>query len=260
MLRDKDYHQYSNYDLEPGGLRKLDFIVSKIKTAFDLPTNQISILDIGCGSGNIARPLANLGYLVTAIDKSTQAIAELKEKDPEQKITPIIQLFENYNTGQQFDVIIMSEVLEHTEEPGSVLAKVQKMLKQNGLLIITIPNGLSMEETIRRAMNFNPAMKSVKKSAQAKMLEKEVQTPAKSPHLHFWSALAIQSLIKSADFKITDFRAASFLFKEAYYVIGRFFMKRGSWLFHKFDGFDSNMAKFVPPIFGSGFLIVCKKK
>lgn len=258
MIRNKDYHEYTDYDLEPGGLRKLDYLVAKIQQSFNKNPNEMRILDVGCGNGNISLPLAFLGYQVTGLDAYPEAIQEMAKKNKFDNLNGINKTFENYYPDSKFDVIIMSEFLEHTKDPKAVLQKAKRMLEKNGLLILTIPNGMSLEESIRRVTGSTAGLRSLKKKVKSKMSDKEVQSSAGSPHLNFWSLFSIRSLIISAGLEITDLKSAAFLFKESYYIIGRFIMRRGSRLFHWFDKLDSQSAKATPPILASGWIITTK--
>lgn len=259
MIRTKPYHHYSDYDLEPGGLRKLDFIVEKIEKSFAQNHNQISILDVGCGHGNISRPLAFLGYEVTGFDVQAKAIEDLNSKNPSGNLKTVVKSFEDYKTDEHFEVIIMSDFLEHAEKPEEVLKKARALLKINGILIITVPNGFTIEETMRKIFNVNSLTKSIKSNLKNRMLDKDVQSPSESPHLHFWPLMAYKNVIRLAGFNILEVKSSSFLFKEAYYLIGRFLLKRGSWLFHQFDKIDCALARFVPISLASGWLMVAKK-
>lgn len=259
MIPPKPYHEYTDFAFEPGGLRKLDFVVEKIQNTFSGNPQAFNILDVGCGRGNISRPLAYLGYQVTAIDSFQAAIDQFREKDAPQNITVEARAFDSYHSEQKFDVIIMSEVLEHFKKPLAALKRARTLLKDNGIIILTVPNGFSLEETFRRFFGSSARLRSVRDKAKQGIRDKDVKSPANSPHLHFWSAMSIQKLIKSAELDITDFKSAAFLFKEAYYIFCRFFLRRESKLFHWFDKADSGLAKFVPPILASGFIIVAKK-
>jgi len=262
----KDFHQYTNYHLEPGGLAKLDFIVDFIKEKFN--DKKIAILDVGCGSGNIALPLASLGYQIIAIDEDREAIKNVKEKNQFSNLFLNNIKFEDYDSRiatresrlANFDLIIMSEFLEHTTQPIKALEKAKLLLKDNGLLIITIPNGWSFEEVIRRLFLSNKLLIKLKKLFKKELIEKEIQTPAQSPHLHFWSLAKVTRLIKSAGFNILDKRVYASIFKEFYYILGRIFIKRGSKLFNFINKIDGKLSEIIPVVCGSNWLIFVKKK
>ncbi|GAB4315526.1 MAG: hypothetical protein Kow0019_15700 [Methanobacteriaceae archaeon] len=99
-------------------------------------------LDLGCGIGNITYPLSYLGYKMVGIDISETNIKIAKSKSFK-GLNP--QFFvgnaENLDLNNIFDFCICSEVLEHLNQPQKVLNTLNHLLKDNGIIIVTIPNG-----------------------------------------------------------------------------------------------------------------------
>lgn len=259
MSKEKSYYQMTEYQLEPAGLKKLDLIIEKVQKEFSNP-EKTYILDIGCGSGNISLPLSYLGYQVIALDAFKEATWEIEKKNPPLNLKIVNESFENFSSQNKYDVIITSEFLEHTQQPKKALEKARLLLKDNGLLIITVPNGWSVEEMIRRLFLSNYVLIKLKKLFKKKLIEKEIQTPAQSPHLHFWSLAKVTRLIKSAGFIILGRKVYASIFKEFYYIFGRLFIKRGSKLFNLLNQADNKLADIMPIRFGSNWLIFVKKK
>ena len=80
------------------------------------PLANIRILDIGCGGGLLAEPMARLGGIVSAIDGSSSAIetARLHAKTSMLDITYTATSAEELAlTDNQFDVVYASDVIEH---------------------------------------------------------------------------------------------------------------------------------------------------
>jgi len=64
MKTSPSYHSFTTYkDYED--LKRLDFIVNSVK---EIGNNNISVIDIGCGNGNISMALGSLGFSVTGVD------------------------------------------------------------------------------------------------------------------------------------------------------------------------------------------------
>ena len=106
----------------------------------------LEILDIGCGGGLLAEPMARLGAHVIGIDASQGAIDAASAHAAQQNLT-----IEYKNTSSEvmaakkanqahFDFIYASEVIEHvTDRPAFIIA-MKAMLKPGGVLAITTIN------------------------------------------------------------------------------------------------------------------------
>jgi 2-polyprenyl-6-hydroxyphenyl methylase / 3-demethylubiquinone-9 3-methyltransferase len=107
------------------------------------PLEGKSALDVGCGAGLLAEPLARLGAKVTAIDASPELIAVAREH------AAAMGLEIDYRTGaveelkSRFDLITCMEVIEHVADPATFVAALAKRLAPNGLLVLSTPNQTS---------------------------------------------------------------------------------------------------------------------
>ena len=95
------------------------------------------LLDIGCGTGWTTAIWKNNGFFVTGIEPSPTRSAICKERYNIEVFTGHI---EEFRANQKFDVIIMRHLLEHIENPSSVLEKVRTLIADNGILIVVAPN------------------------------------------------------------------------------------------------------------------------
>ena len=97
-------------------------------------------LDVGCGAGLLAEPLARLGAKVTGIDATPEVIAVARDH------TKAMALDIDYRTGDvqqldgQFDLITCMEVIEHVADPAAFVKALAARLAPNGLLIMSTPN------------------------------------------------------------------------------------------------------------------------
>ncbi|MEN9884634.1 MAG: hypothetical protein RLZZ420_1851 [Bacteroidota bacterium] len=119
--------------------KRLKFISSMLKQSI---TNGAEVLDIGCGNGIISRSLGALGFNVLGVDVSEKAIGKARSLNNLSNVRFEVRSAEQLVAdGQQYEAIICSEVLEHLHQPGDVLKVLRLILKDNGVLIVTVPNG-----------------------------------------------------------------------------------------------------------------------
>jgi 2-polyprenyl-3-methyl-5-hydroxy-6-metoxy-1,4-benzoquinol methylase len=116
------------------------------------PTHDTSILDIGCGRGELCYALAQAGASVTGIDYSPSAIAiaekTFHDATNKDKLEFICDDFLQFNFDKKFDRIIATDFIEHIEKNRCdiVLRKVAGLLKPGGLFVLhTSPNALNYE-------------------------------------------------------------------------------------------------------------------
>ena len=104
------------------------------------PLEAKTALDVGCGAGLLAEPLARLGASVTGLDASTELIAVAREH------AAAMGLAIDYRAGElealegQFDLITCMEVIEHVADPAAFVKALAKRLAADGLLVMSTPN------------------------------------------------------------------------------------------------------------------------
>ena len=128
---------------------RLDYITSQIAAEFtrDLssphPFKGLRILDIGCGGGLLSEPMARLGADVVGADAAERNIpvAQVHAAQSGLKIdyrhTTAEALAE---AGEQFDVVLNMEVVEHVADPLAYLTACQQLLKPSGLMVCSTIN------------------------------------------------------------------------------------------------------------------------
>jgi 2-polyprenyl-6-hydroxyphenyl methylase/3-demethylubiquinone-9 3-methyltransferase len=103
----------------------------------------LSVLDIGCGGGIVAEPLARLRAQVTAIDPAAENVAAAKlhsEKNGLAIDYRAATIEEIVESGAAFDVVIASEVVEHVTNVDLFIGHAAKAVKPGGLLVVTTIN------------------------------------------------------------------------------------------------------------------------
>ncbi len=105
------------------------------------PLEGLKLLDIGCGGGLVAEPMARLGADVTAVDAGEANIKTAMVHAEEAGLTidyrhgTAEQLLEAEGEAQ-FDVVLNLEVVEHVADPEAFLIDCAKLVKPGGMMIV----------------------------------------------------------------------------------------------------------------------------
>jgi len=98
-----------------------------------------TVLDVGCASGYLGAEIKKMNNKVFGIEISAKAAEEAKMALDSVLVGNIEEIDLPY-AEKQFDVIICADVLEHLFNPSVVLEKLRKYLKDDGFMIISVPN------------------------------------------------------------------------------------------------------------------------
>ncbi|MEZ5926337.1 MAG: bifunctional 2-polyprenyl-6-hydroxyphenol methylase/3-demethylubiquinol 3-O-methyltransferase UbiG [Hyphomicrobiaceae bacterium] len=107
------------------------------------PLEGLSLIDIGCGGGLVAEPLARLGARVTGIDPTERniEIARLHAEASGLDIDYRSVVAEDVAaTGARFDIVVCLEVVEHVPDVGQFTKVIRQLLAPGGLMIVSTLN------------------------------------------------------------------------------------------------------------------------
>jgi 2-polyprenyl-3-methyl-5-hydroxy-6-metoxy-1,4-benzoquinol methylase len=163
----------------------LNFIYNTVKkrsfkrkeSIFQNGATQKSVLDIGAGSGDFLEYCKDQNYLVTGTEPTEVARKIAKQKG--------IELYESLDRikDKSFDVITMWHVLEHVPNLFECLEQLKKMLKEEGKLIVAVPNF---------------------KSYDAEYYKEHWAAYDVPRHLWHFSQKSIRTLFESVDMKVVN--------------------------------------------------------
>lgn len=108
-----------------------------------------SAIDVGCGAGLLAEPLARMGAKVTGVDAAPENIAAARDHAEGQGLSII------YHPGElaalppaTFDLVTSMEVVEHVTDPAAFIADLAARLAPGGLMILSTPNRTALSKLL----------------------------------------------------------------------------------------------------------------
>lgn len=198
-------------------IKRLQFIDETLKTSL---TGNGQVLDIGCGNGNISIYLGSLGYRVRGVDISEKAINIARKNNPYPNVSfDAISAEALSAEKERYSAIICSEVLEHLDNPKQLLDTIYNLLEDDGVLIVTVPNGAGPREVLMTKpmqwMSRNNGLLWKATTAVKKALGyngKTSQSDADNlEHVQFFTYEDLLQLSASSKFKIKNFKHADFI-------------------------------------------------
>ena len=141
-----------------------------------------SAIDVGCGAGLLAEPLARMGAVVTGVDAAPENIAAARDHAAGQgldieyfagelseleRLTPFVSSevetpggrartmgvstsldTNGKNETRQFDLVTSMEVIEHVADPAAFIADLAARLAPGGLMILSTPNRTTLSKLL----------------------------------------------------------------------------------------------------------------
>lgn len=152
------------------------------------------ILDIGCGNGSLTNFILQQGYEVVGIEESESGIKLASENYPDcQFIQGSIYDLPDKELEEKFDIVISLEVIEHLFYPKELVRAAKKILKPNGILIITTP--------------YHGYLKNLMLAITGKM-DKHFTALWDGGHIKFFSVNSLTSLLESENYTDINFKFA----------------------------------------------------
>jgi len=160
------------------------------------------ILDVGCSTGEFLKIARDCGWEAYGNDVDSESIRLAKERyslDVKEQDLMECNFADNY-----FDVVTFFDSLEHIPDPLATLQEVRRILKQNGLVLITTPNieGLFPKVTYILFAKTIGAW----------------EHPTPPAHLYQFSMRTISKLLNRAGFSVVGFKSDQI---PAYYTAGK---------------------------------------
>ena len=110
---------------------RTSWVLSDLRAHFG--ERSLAILDVACGGGFLANPLAEAGHEVTGIDLSQDSLEVAQRHDPTGSVTYRAMDARRLSfPNEHFDVVCMMDFLEHLSERDAVIQETSRVLKPGG--------------------------------------------------------------------------------------------------------------------------------
>ena len=193
------------------------------------PDQPLKILDIGCGSGYaVTQFLARYGDEVLGIDFYPPNVDYANKHFGSAKLNFFcLDATMLRDEGKRYDVVVLTDVLEHVHQPGELLRLVHELVTDDGRVIASIPNGFGPFEIesyvhkfplIGRVLDrsFAAAVavfnRWIIKGRWTALLNREppdLPYNAGSPHVQWFTESRFRDLVGKCGFGIEDFQKLS---------------------------------------------------
>ena len=248
-----DRRSVSRLPEEPGGATRLDAVLDAVDRArAGRPASEVPVLEVGCGNGNLAIPIAAAGYPVTGLEPDAQSVEEARARCPVATAKFVVGLPLAFTPEVPPQIIVLSEVLEHVHDPQNLLSHLSKIAAPGARLVLTVPNGYGPWEL----MNF------AKKGFAAVGLGKPLRTlqralgytgqslQSHNPHLEhvqFFRPGPLTRLVEASGWRVLARRNLSM-----FVAVFPFSMVFRRW--HGLERWDSWLSDYAPEAGASGWL------
>ncbi len=221
-------------------LEKTDYFLWIRDRLLELELKGKTFLDIGCGDGFLASNFVKK-FETYGIDISEIALKKAENLGIK---TEVIDLNTEKLSSENefFDIVSCFEVLEHLLDPVGVIKEINRVLKINGLFIVSVPNILNIINRMFFLLgNFTDVMDVAHKNNEIF-----------SEHIKIFSQDKLEKLLKTGHFEVLE---------RHYFFPKKFNEPR--WKKVQVIGNLINKLKvpeIMPKFFALGFLYICKKK
>jgi len=113
--------------------------VNEALSLFPLEKGTSKILEIGSGLGYLTYSLIKANYNALGLDISQTAVAQATKTFGDYYICADLFDYADLNS-ETYDIVILTEVIEHIDKPLGFIEAIKKLLKPEGRAIITTPN------------------------------------------------------------------------------------------------------------------------
>jgi SAM-dependent methyltransferase len=248
----------STYHLDIGGARSVRFVYKTIRAISRAKGSKLCILDIGCGTGQLTNAIAYaFDCEITAIDIDFNSInaAEIGAQQLS-NVHYLLTSYEDFNSDKKYDVVLMTQVLDHVKDPKEILKKVvtRNLNEIYGTIIVGISNGYGIYERIKhKYRNKKTLLKHNARNRQ--LIEHPFTNNNNSPHLWQFSRKSLNDLMIESALKIVKLEKITFILPA--YPLCMLYYNSPFIISKLLEFIDGLLAKILPASFSSNWYFSC---
>lgn len=165
---------------------------SRVKAVLPLIGKAGRVLDVGCLDGTIGALFMEMGNDVYGVDASEPAIAKALERGIKAVRGNVEERFPFDN--EMFDAVFAGEIVEHIFDIDMMLSEIHRVLKPNGILVVTTPNLATLGRRLLLLVNRNPHI--------------EISfTGGAAGHIRYFIQQTLLNILVKHNFKVDTFRS-----------------------------------------------------
>ena len=166
-----------------------------------LVPSQSRIIDLGCGWGTFSKMMEEKGNIVLGIDNSENEIEICKTVwgDTETLKFECKEIYDIEN--KSFDCVVSTQVIEHVHNPGNYLHQCNRVLRNGGLLIISVPNVMNPRFFVR----LKGRRRNSERSLIARSQKINNQYVKSRDHIQAWDPPHFVTLVSTVGFVLEKY-------------------------------------------------------
>jgi trans-aconitate methyltransferase len=149
-----------------------------------------AVLDLGLGHGFATEIFSGGPGRHVVLEGSPAVIENFKHRYPDNKSELIETYFEEFDTDERFDLIVMGFVLEHVDDPLLILNRFRKFLAPSGKLFAAVPNAEVMNRRLGNLAGMLPDMQALSENDLV------------LGHQRYFTVASLTQLVSNAGYKI----------------------------------------------------------
>lgn len=185
----------------------------RIAQVLSLFPQKSTILDLGCGDGYFMEVFRKDGHQVEGIEIAENAVKKARKKGFTVYDVSLMGKWSQL-IKKKYDVVFGGEIIEHVFDTDLFLQEIRKVLKKNGVLVITTPNIAALGRRLMLLLGISPHIETTARQYDA-------------GHIRYFTRAAMKQLLEENDFRVVSMQSSVINFNNQ----GTLFSRQAAQLF-----------------------------